>query len=128
MVLWVVLVEISVVDTHSPFIVLFLYKNRILYPLWMDYFFNESSCEKLSDLPFNGLTLIVGKPSQALLFRRSLRVYIQSMLDQLPGTPGISAGFHANMSWLARRKLTSASSYLSPKPAPMTAVLDESPS
>jgi hypothetical protein len=44
------------------------------------------------------------------------------------GTPSISAGFHANMSWLARRKLTSASYYLSPKPAPMTAVLDESPS
>jgi hypothetical protein len=43
-------------------------------------------------------------------------------------TPGISAGFHANMSRLARRKLTSTSSYLSPKPAPMTAVLDESPS
>jgi hypothetical protein len=87
MVLWAVLVEISVVDTHSPFIILFLYKNRIRYPLWMDYFFNESSCEKFSDLPFNGLTLIVGKPSQALLFRRSLRVYIQSMLDQLLGHP-----------------------------------------
>jgi hypothetical protein len=50
----------------------------------MDYFFNESSREKFSDLPFDGLTLIVGKPSQALLFRRSLWVYIQSMLDQLP--------------------------------------------
>jgi hypothetical protein len=82
-----VLVEISVVDTHSPFVILFLYKNGIRYPLWMDYFFNESSHEKFSDLPFDGLTLIVRKPSQALLFRRSLWVYIQSMLDQLPGHP-----------------------------------------
>jgi hypothetical protein len=81
------LVEISVVDTHSPFIILFLYKNRICYPVWMDYFFNESSREKFSDLPFNGLTLVVGKPPQALFLRRSLRVYIQSMLDQLPGHP-----------------------------------------
>jgi hypothetical protein len=40
----------------------------------------------------------------------------------------MSASFHVNMSWLARRKLTSASSYFSPKLAPMTAVLDESPS
>jgi hypothetical protein len=32
------------------------------------------------------------------------------------------------MSRLARRKLMSVSSYFSPKPAPMTAVLDESPS
>jgi hypothetical protein len=87
MVLWAVLVEIGVVDTHSPFIVLFLYKNGVRYPLWMDYFFNESSREKFSNLPFNGLTLIVGKPSQALLFRRSLRVYIQSMLDQFPRHP-----------------------------------------
>jgi hypothetical protein len=87
MVLWAVLVEIDVVDTHSPFIVLFLYKNGIRYPLWMDYFFNESSREKFCDLPFNGLMLIVGKPSQALLFGRSLRVYIQSMLDELPRHP-----------------------------------------
>jgi hypothetical protein len=40
----------------------------------------------------------------------------------------MSAGFHVNMSQLARRKLMSASSYFSPKPAPMMAVLDESPS
>jgi hypothetical protein len=53
----------------------------------MDYFFNESSREKFSDLPFDGLTLTVGKPSQALFFRRSFWVYIQSMLDQLPGHP-----------------------------------------
>jgi hypothetical protein len=87
MVFWAVLVEISVVDTHSPFIVLFLYKNGIRYLLWMDYFFNESIREKFSDLPFNSLTFVVGEPSQALLFGRSLRVYIQSMLDQLPGAP-----------------------------------------
>jgi hypothetical protein len=84
---WAVLVKISVVDTHSPFIVLFLYKNRISYPLWMDYFFNESSREKFSYLPFDGLTLIVSKPSQALLLRHSLWVYIQSMLNQLPEHP-----------------------------------------
>jgi hypothetical protein len=53
----------------------------------MDYFFNESSREKFSDLSFDGLTLVVGKPPEALLFGRGLRVYIQSMLDQLPGHP-----------------------------------------
>jgi hypothetical protein len=53
----------------------------------MDYLFNESSREKFSYLPFDGLTLIVGKPLQALLLRQSLWVYIQSMLDQLPGHP-----------------------------------------
>jgi hypothetical protein len=84
---WVVLVEISVVDTHSPFIVFVLYKNGISYPLWMDYLFNESSHEKFSYFLLNRLTLVVGKPSQALLFRHNLWVYIQTMLDQLPGHP-----------------------------------------
>jgi hypothetical protein len=71
-----VLVEISVVNTHSPFIVLFSYKDGISYPLWMDYLFNESSREEFSYFPLDGLTLIVDKPSQALLFRHSLWVYI----------------------------------------------------
>jgi hypothetical protein len=53
----------------------------------MDYFFDESSHEKFSYLPFDGLTLIVSKPSQALPLRHSLGVYIQSMLDQFPGHP-----------------------------------------
>jgi hypothetical protein len=53
----------------------------------MDYFFIESSREKFSYFPFNCPTLVVGKPSQALLFRHSLWVYIQTMLDQLYGHP-----------------------------------------
>ena len=44
------------------------------------------------------------------------------------GTPGISTGFHVNTSRLALRKLTSSSSYLSPSPAPMMAILESSPS
>jgi hypothetical protein len=44
------------------------------------------------------------------------------------GTPGISAGFHANISQLALRKSMSASSYLPSSPALMSVVLDESPS
>jgi hypothetical protein len=44
------------------------------------------------------------------------------------GTPSISAGFHANISRLALRKLMSVLSYLSLKPPPIKAVLDESPS
>jgi hypothetical protein len=44
------------------------------------------------------------------------------------GTPGISAGFHANFSQLALRRLTRALPYLSLKPPPIKEVLDESPS
>jgi hypothetical protein len=44
------------------------------------------------------------------------------------GTPGISAGFHTNISRLALRKLMSVRFYLSPKPTPIKAVLDGSPS
>jgi hypothetical protein len=53
----------------------------------MDYFFNESSREEFSYFPFDCLMLVVSKPPQALLFGHSLWVYIQTMLDQLPGHP-----------------------------------------
>jgi hypothetical protein len=81
------LVEIGVINAHSPFIILFLYKDGISYLLWMDYFFNESSREEFSYFPFNCLTLVVSKPPQALLFGHGLWVYIQTMLDQFPGHP-----------------------------------------
>jgi hypothetical protein len=70
------LVEIGVVNAHSPFIIIFLYKDGISYPLWMDYFFNEASREEFSYFPFDCLTFVVSKPSKALLFGHSLCVYI----------------------------------------------------
>jgi hypothetical protein len=53
----------------------------------MDYFFNEASREEFSNFPFDYLTFVVSKPSKALLFRHSLWVYIQTMLDQFLGHP-----------------------------------------
>jgi hypothetical protein len=43
------------------------------------------------------------------------------------GTHGMSAGFHAKMSRLARRMLTSVSSYFGSRPASMVVVLLPSP-
>jgi hypothetical protein len=43
------------------------------------------------------------------------------------GTPGMSTGFQAKMSRLARRKLTSASSYFGSRPTPIMVVLLLSP-
>jgi hypothetical protein len=81
------LVEIGVVNTHSLFIILFLYKDRISYPLWMNHFFDEASHEEFCYFPFNCLMLVMSKSSKALLFGHSLWVYIQTMLDQFPGHP-----------------------------------------
>jgi hypothetical protein len=81
------LVEIGVVNTHSPFIILFLYKDRISLPLWMNHFFDEASHEEFSYFPFNCLTLVLSISSMALLFGHSLWVYIQTMLDQFLGHP-----------------------------------------
>jgi hypothetical protein len=53
----------------------------------MDYFFDEPSREKFSYFLFNCLTLVMSKPSQALLFGHGLWVYIQTVLDQFPGHP-----------------------------------------
>jgi hypothetical protein len=81
------LVEIGVVHAHSPFIILFPYKDGVSYPLWMDYFFNKASREEFSYFPLDCLTFVVSKPSKALPFRHSLWVYIQTMLDQFSGHP-----------------------------------------
>ena len=39
------------------------------------------------------------------------------------GTPGMSDGFHAKMSWFARRKVMSSDCYLGSSPVPTRAVL-----
>jgi hypothetical protein len=70
------LIEVGVVNAHSPFIVLFLYKDRISYPLWMDYFFNEASHEEFSYFPFDCLSFVLSKSAKALLFGHSLCMYI----------------------------------------------------
>jgi hypothetical protein len=74
-------------------------------------------------------TLLFGAKRRSHCFFRvafgtTFRQYSISSL----GTLGISAGFHANVSWLTLRKLMSVLSYLSLKPPPIKAVLDESPS
>jgi hypothetical protein len=71
-ILWAMLVEIGVINAHSPFIILFSYKDGISYPLWMNQFFNEVSREEFSYFPFNCFTLVVNKSSKALLFGHSL--------------------------------------------------------
>jgi hypothetical protein len=53
----------------------------------MNHIFNEACHEEFSYFPFNCLTLVVSKSSNALLFRHNLWVYIQTMLDQFPGNP-----------------------------------------
>jgi hypothetical protein len=70
------LIEVGVVNAHSPFILHFLYKDRISYPLWMDYFFNEASREDFSYFLFYCLSFVLSKPAKALLFGHSLCVYI----------------------------------------------------
>jgi hypothetical protein len=70
------LIEVGVVNAHSPFIVLFLYKDRISYPLWMDYFFNEASREEFSYFPFDCLSFVLSKPAKALLFAQLVRVHL----------------------------------------------------
>ena len=45
-VFWVMLIEICVVDAHSPLVVVFLEdQDRICQPLWVEYFFDKPGCE-----------------------------------------------------------------------------------
>jgi hypothetical protein len=67
------------------------------------------------------------KRQRCCLFGVALGSTLSECSIRFLGTPGMSAGFHAKMSRLAQRKLTSASSYFGSRPAPMVVVLLLSP-
>jgi hypothetical protein len=83
-ILRVVLVEIGVVDTHSPFSIFLFYKDWVCRPIWMCNFSNETSSLELVYLYRNGLLSILNEAAQSLLDRSSLLIKIQGVLSLLP--------------------------------------------
>jgi hypothetical protein len=67
------------------------------------------------------------KQRRCCRFGVALRSTLSECSIRFLGTPGMSAGFHTKMSWLAQRKLMSVSSYFGSRPAPMVVVLLLSP-
>jgi hypothetical protein len=65
--------------------------------------------------------------AEVLSFGVALGSTLSEFSISLLGTPGMSAGFHVKMSQLARRKLTSVSSYFGSRPTPIMLVLLLSP-
>jgi len=62
-------IEFGVINAHSPFIILFSYKDRIGEPIGVIHFFIELGCKNLCDLCPNSLLFVTSEPSYLLLDR-----------------------------------------------------------
>ena len=67
MVLWIHLVEASIINTHSPFPGFLFNKNRISKPVGVKYLSDESGYQEFGDLFAYGPTPLVVEATQALL-------------------------------------------------------------
>ena len=118
-----------VVDAHPPLVVvLLLDEYRVSQPLGVVDFLDNPAASSFASSFLTASRLSGEKCRNRCFFSVVLGSTFKACSINSLGTPGISAGFHANTSRLALRKLTRSSSYLSPKPAPMMAVLESSPS
>jgi hypothetical protein len=115
-VLRAVLVEISIVNTYSPFAIFLFYKDWVCQPLWVCDFSNKFYGQEPSNFYPNSLVQILSEATQPLLDGSCLFVEIQGVLSLFLRTPGMSEGFHAKMSQLARRKEVSFLCLVEPVP------------
>ena len=89
----------------------------------MVYFLDESGHQKLCNLLADGPTLLLVEATHALLYRLEAWPDLQGMLGDFPRDAGMFEGFHAKMSLLARRRWTSALSYLEKSVVPIRSTL-----
>jgi hypothetical protein len=106
------LVETCVVDAHLKLPVGLRDDHRIGQPPRVVDLPYEANVKQLCDLFMEEVLLLYGLLPGPLLDRSGVRVDLQMMLNHLPGIPGICVGCQTNTSTLARRKVTSVSSYL----------------
>ena len=122
-------VQISIINTYPPFIIIFFLTSTGLanHSGWKTSLMKPATSSLASS--FLVASLLSGANMHSLYFFGIAlgSTFRQCSISSL-GTLGISVGCHAKMSQLALWKLTSALSYLGSSPPPITAVLLELPS
>jgi hypothetical protein len=78
------LVKASIVNTHSPFPILLLYKDGIGKPVRVIHFLDETSCQELGDLLIYGPTPLIIETAQALVHGLGTRPDAELVLGNLP--------------------------------------------
>ena len=110
-----------------PSVILLEYKHRVSQPLWVKNFHNEPDRQELGHLFSNGLAPFLMKPPKKLPDRLKLWIKLRVCSASSLGTPGMSEGFHGNMSRFLRMNSMSALSYFGSRLALILNYLDESP-
>ena len=75
-VLRAVFVEVSVVNTHSPFTIFLFYKDWVWQPIWVCDFSDKSGGKEPGYVYPNSLLSILRKVAEPLLDRSRLRVKV----------------------------------------------------
>ena len=80
-ILGIVLVEVGVVDTHAPGLVLLQDEDWIGQPLRVKQFHYEAGRQKLGDLFTNGSSLLFGKSSEGLTDRLCWKYALEAIIN-----------------------------------------------
>src|SRR5207247_930794 len=122
-ILRVSLFEVLVITAHAPRPVLLFHQDRVGQPVGVVNLPDEVCGRELRELISDGSFRSCANQRRRCLtgFAPSLTFRQCSITSR--GTPGLSEGFQAKMSWFAWRKVMSALSYLSPRPVPISAIL-----
>src|SRR5207247_1256660 len=115
-ILRVSLFEVLVITAHAPRPVLLFHQDRVGQPVGVVNLPDEVCGRELRELISDGSFRSCANQRRRCLtgFAPSLTFRQCSITSR--GTPGMSEGFQAKMSWFAWRKVMSALSYLSSRP------------
>ena len=123
---WPSLIKVCVIHTHAPSTIFLKYQHRVSQPLRMKNFNNKPAAKSRATSSPMALRLSSLNCRRncltSLNFGSILRLCSASSL----GTPGMSEGFHAKMSWFSWTNSMSALSYFGSRFALMMNCLYES--
>ena len=78
------LVEVGIVNTHSPFTIFLFYKDWVCQPIWVCDFSDKTNSEEPGYFYPNSLLPILSEATQPLLDGSCLLIKIQGVLSLLP--------------------------------------------
>ena len=122
-ILWTRFVEASIINTHSPFPAFFRTRTGFAnHSGWYTSLMNPAASSLAISSPMALRFSSSKRRRRCFTGLEPGRIWRVCSATSL-GMPGISEGFHAKMSLLARRKSTSALSYAEESAVPMRTVL-----
>jgi hypothetical protein len=87
------LVKARIFNTHPPFLILLIYKYRVIKPLGVEYFSDKPCTKELHDPLVNRLALLIVEAEKTLFHRFRSRLDVQLVLGSFSWDPLYIGGF-----------------------------------